>query len=313
MYVQDHVTAVKEKSYDAYGDIPLEEHWLWLIKDQKVLYTPFQHKNTKFSNLRKSIVEWIFHLGDKLKQRSLTLQLAIVYIDKLFQKNQNILKESNKHLWGLTALYLASKYDELDENIPFIKDFRSASSKAKFTWTQVTKCEDSFVKLLEWNLMVVCPLNYTYALLTFGVVFTDDEVKYKLSQYANKNLDQGGDSNRDTPDVLAHKLKSVRKYCEFFTDMAIQSLDIQQYEYSVQALAAVVAARRICGIKPIWSRHFEDITGYDYTQIEECYNKLYSKYEKFFSKSKVNLKKENAGNKENRIKKLNFMSKFVNY
>jgi len=85
------------------------------------------------------MIELIFHLGDKLKQRSLTLQIAIVYLDKLFQIDPAIITENNKNLWGLTALFLASKYDELDENIPFIYSFRNLSPKCRYSWAQVTE------------------------------------------------------------------------------------------------------------------------------------------------------------------------------
>lgn len=192
------------------------------------------------------MIEWIFHLGDKLKQRSLTLQLAIVYIDKLFLLGKHNEMQRDKHLWGLTALYLASKYDEIDENIPFIRDFRKASSRGNYTWDQVTKCENVFVKYLDWNLMVVSPLNYTSALLTFGVIFSDDQCKFKSNHYQAKSAKEFGESNKNdrNQDIILHKLKSVRKYCEFFTDMALQSFDCQQYRYSVQSLGAVIAARR---------------------------------------------------------------------
>ncbi len=46
--------------------------------------------------------------------------------------------EQNKNLYGVTLLMIASKYDEIDDNIPFIKDFRATSSRANFTWEQVT-------------------------------------------------------------------------------------------------------------------------------------------------------------------------------
>jgi len=51
--------------------------------------------------------------------------------------------------------------------------------------------------------------------------------------------------------------------------MALQSFDCQQYKYSVQALGAVVAARRTCGIKPIWSDHLESkIIFYFYKEMD---------------------------------------------
>lgn len=82
----NHITGIKEELYNQFGDLPLEEHWAELLNDETTLCTPYPKGQYDFSDLRKSIIEWIFHLGDKLKQRSLTLQIAIVYIDKLFHK-----------------------------------------------------------------------------------------------------------------------------------------------------------------------------------------------------------------------------------
>lgn len=86
--------------------------------------------------------------------------------------------------------------------------------------------------------------------------------------------------------MTENKIKSVRKYWEFYTDMALQSYDWQQYKYSVQSLSAVIAARKTWGIKPYWSNHFYKITGYWLEDIEEWSEKLYAKYKKFFWKSK---------------------------
>lgn len=69
---------------------------------------------------------------------------------------------------------LASKYDELDDHIPFIRDFRAISSRANFTWEEVTKCEDRLLKWLNWELVALSPENFTTSLLSFGIVFSDD-------------------------------------------------------------------------------------------------------------------------------------------
>lgn len=71
---------------------------------------------------------------------------------------------------------LASKYDEIDDNIPFIWNFWSVSSKANFTWEQVTSCETWILNLLDWDLVSLSPENFTTALLSFGIVFSDDNV-----------------------------------------------------------------------------------------------------------------------------------------
>ena len=42
------------------------------------------------------------------------------------------LVDKQGHLWALTCLMVASKYDEHDPNIPFYKEFTSMSSRADF-------------------------------------------------------------------------------------------------------------------------------------------------------------------------------------
>jgi|JI9StandDraft_1071089.scaffolds.fasta_scaffold142697_1 hypothetical protein len=69
---------------------------------------------------------------------------------------------------------IASKYDELDDNIPFIRDFKAVSSWANFSWEQVTRCEDRILKLLDWDLVALSPENFTSAILSFGIVFSDE-------------------------------------------------------------------------------------------------------------------------------------------
>jgi len=78
--------------------------------------------------LRKNLIEWIFNIGFRLKQRDITQQLAVVYLDRLLIKGHGDEIEKQKFLFGVTLLMIASKYDEIDDNIPFIRDFKNASS-----------------------------------------------------------------------------------------------------------------------------------------------------------------------------------------
>lgn len=47
-------------------------------------------------------------------------------------------RDKNYLKYGVTLLMIASKYDEIDDNIPFIRDFRAVSSRANFTWEEIT-------------------------------------------------------------------------------------------------------------------------------------------------------------------------------
>lgn len=181
VYLDQEIHGIKENSFNQHADVCLKEHWNHLIQDEPSLCQPFTKDKAGFADIRKSLIEWIFNCGDKLKQRSLTLQLAIVYLDKLFLLGKQATIREDKYLWGLTALLLASKYDEIDWNIPYIKDFRKVSSEARYSWDEVTQCESTIAEYLKWDLMIISPLNYTYALLTFGVIFSNDEFKYRKS------------------------------------------------------------------------------------------------------------------------------------
>lgn len=101
------------------------------------------------------------------------------------------------------------------------------SARGNYNYAQITQCETKFVNFLGWNLMIISPLNYTYALLTFGVIFSDDTFKYKSSLLRESQSDKTRDSQSQDKviEITENKIKSVRKYCEFYTDMALQSFD----------------------------------------------------------------------------------------
>ena len=126
--------------------IPLAEHWHYLIVDERSCPQMGEEllESSEISKFRKYVIEFVQLLGDRLKQRSLTIQIAINYIDRLLMLGHFETIKSDKNLWVVTSLLLASKYDELDRDIPFIKDFGKISSKAKYSYSEVTKCETKF-------------------------------------------------------------------------------------------------------------------------------------------------------------------------
>lgn len=70
------------------------------------------------------MLEFMFELSDKLSLSSYSTQMAIVYLDRLIAKfGVNKIKKQT-HLWAISLLLVASKFMELDTNIPFIEDFK---------------------------------------------------------------------------------------------------------------------------------------------------------------------------------------------
>lgn len=74
---------------------------------------------------------------------------------------------------------------------------------------------------------------------------------------------------------LVKTVQAIRKYTEFFADIAIQSYEIQKFKYSIQGLYAILAAREVLWIKPVWNKQFDSFTNLHkheiMTQIREVF------------------------------------------
>ncbi|CAI2361253.1 unnamed protein product [Moneuplotes crassus] len=265
---------------DAYQ---LQEHWEFLVKDEKQ-YPPISDEirnDPDVSKMRKYLIEFILQVGDRLKQRALTMQIAVNYLDRLFMMGKLDLVKKDKHLWAVTALLLASKYDELDQNIPYIKEFGKVSSKAKYTYSEVIKCETEFLNLLKWDLISICPSYFLSVILHLC-----------NSESSNTTVK----SQKVSPPLSFEKMKQLNKFSEFFMDIAFQSLELQKYQFSVQAVSAVTSARKVLGLKPLWSKDIENFTKIKLIDCKECFEKLFSKYEKHFPKKKLKHQKKEKEN-----------------
>lgn len=75
--------------------------------------------------------------------------------------------EKDKDLWSVTALLLACKYIELDDNIPFIKEFRKVLKCKTYTTEIFIKSEKVFLKAMNWDLMVITPLHFAECILNY--------------------------------------------------------------------------------------------------------------------------------------------------
>lgn len=60
----------------------------------------------------------------------------------------------------------------------------------------------------------------------------------------------------------------LNKYAEFFADISMQSFEVQQFEYSLQGLYSVIAAREVLSIKPVWNPQYEKFTGLTQSEVQ---------------------------------------------
>mmetsp|Transcript_23047 Transcript_23047/g.22434 ORF Transcript_23047/g.22434 Transcript_23047/m.22434 type:complete len:144 (+) Transcript_23047:653-1084(+) len=141
---------------------------------------------------------------------------------------------------------------------------------------------------MNWDLFKLTPLHFVQNLLGQGVVFSNDSV----------------DNVSEESAVDERTLKSVKKYTEFFCDLAMQEYEFQMsFRPSVVAIACIICARAVSKVIPQWNKEgLEELTDYEYQgEVKQCTEKLLKVYEKQFSKVIPTLKQgESRSNKHNK-------------
>ena len=131
-------------------------------------------------------------MGRRFRQREDTIHLAIELIDRYFllQSDEQLQRLFEPHskmalsqqtLIQITCFLIASKFDELDENIPLIKDLIRYFTRSLPTnmptpsHNEVVECERVIMKFFNWSLMIVSPTSVLRSLLANGVLFDSED------------------------------------------------------------------------------------------------------------------------------------------
>ena len=189
------IISLKEHAFDYRSELPPIELVNHMLSDERPQHDSFHQLcatagiegDQHFLSKRKALVDWLFEVGDKLEQRTLTIHHAVRYLDIILHNSP---ARSRPDLLAVTCLFIASKFDELDDKIPILKTliktmstgttflsntqqtFRELSPTAAYD--AVVQCEGSLLKELRWDLLLVTPLHFVQAMLGMGVVFSDD-------------------------------------------------------------------------------------------------------------------------------------------
>ena len=128
--------------------------------------------------------------------------------------------------YAVTCLLLASKFDEIDDNIPLISEFTrahsiikdrleaefvgtSAKARVSLTFANISKCELSLLNILNWNLNTLTPLHFVHNYVYQGIVYSNDT----LTQADNPTS-----PDRDGQAKIPGKktLQKVKRYIDYF-------------------------------------------------------------------------------------------------
>lgn len=115
---------------------------------------------------------------------------------------------------------------------------------------------------LEWKIRTITPLQFIEFFLVRGVIFSSD--------------------SSSTRAIDKKALRSVRKYAEFFADLALQDYSFNRFDSHTVACACIAAARRSLGIQSYWNNQLTELTTSTWEKITSCFNELIRTYQAAF-------------------------------
>jgi len=95
---------------------------------------------------RAFLIEWIIDVHRKFRLMPETLHVTVSIIDRYLATTE--IKKAQLHLLGVTALLIATKYEEIYP--PELKDLLSVSEN-KFTKAEVLTMETTVLTTLDFN------------------------------------------------------------------------------------------------------------------------------------------------------------------
>ena len=158
-----------------------------------------------------------------------TMFLTVNLIDRYLAKKQT--NRKNLQLVGVTAMLLASKYEEIWS--PEVKDFVYISDKA-YTRQQLLQMERSMLNSLKFRLTV--PTQYHFLL------------RYIKAAAADKKCEQ---------------------YAFFLTELSMVDYKSVKYTGSLIATASIYAALRTFNHNS-WPKALQQHSGYSESEVREC-------------------------------------------
>lgn len=127
-------------------------------------------------------------MGKHFKQRTKTTHIGIEIMDRFFLDNrtqtmQDYMSMSTKivNMVLTTCFLIASKYDEIDDQLVFINDVQKYYKALGFnknntnpTYHDIVETERMLMHFFDWDLGFVMPIHYVEMFLANGVLFQSE-------------------------------------------------------------------------------------------------------------------------------------------
>mgnify|MGYP003879797029 FL=1 len=134
------------------------------------------------------------------------------------------------------------------------------------------KTELMILEVLDWKLRSVTPPQFLELFLAKGVVFSTDSSLIRA--------------------IDGKLLRYIRKYAEFFADLALQEYSFNRFDSHTVACACIAASRKFVGLRPSWNDQLTELTTATWEQISTCFSEILQVYQNTFPESAEKNKKQ---------------------
>jgi len=193
--------------------------------------TCYMNNQTEVNEIIRTIlVDWLVEVHQLFKLIPETLYLTIDILDRYLQVKN--IERKRFHLLGITAMLVASKYEEIYS--PEVNDFVYISDET-YTAEDILNMEQDILRIIDFNLT------------------------YPSSLYFLRRYTKAAESN-----IFIHTL------CKYLIEMSLMTSKMLIYTPSLIASSSVYLARKMLSQKPHWPNTLEYYTSYTEEKLQNC-------------------------------------------
>lgn len=152
---------------------------------------------------------------------------------------------------------IAAKHCEAESAVPHLSAF-VAECGSRYTEWDIAQMEISVLTQLDWKVHCETAYDFVGALGLSSLIRTGDHIGGMAVGPEN-----GGSQYSAEVELL------IRRYAEFFVDLAVYEYPHGSQPASLTAAAAVAAARMLFSITPTWPPLLQRDAGYALAQLNE--------------------------------------------
>ncbi|XP_022148056.1 putative cyclin-B3-1 isoform X2 [Momordica charantia] len=205
--------------------------YYWVIEAQSSSLSNYLSVQTEITPLMRGIlINWLIEVHFKFDLMPETLFLSVTLFDRYL--SQVIIKKNEMQLLGLTALLLASKYEDFWH--PRVKDLISISAES-YSRQQMLQMEALILKKLKFRLNM--PTPYVFMLRFLKAAQSNTQLEH-LSFY--------------------------------LIELTLVEYEALSFKPSLLCASAIYVARCMLRISPYWTPLLNKHARYEVSQIREC-------------------------------------------